>query len=83
MEPLDTDFDYERLARAPRRRRSVKRDTRFNVMLIFPLLVLLWLLYLAGAALFQSQRARSESARVRHLGRAVFNSADSSGDLCR
>ncbi len=53
MEPLDTDIDYERLARAPRSRRSVKRDTRFNVLLIFPLLGVLWLLYLAGAALFQ------------------------------
>ena len=53
MEPLDTDVDYEKLARAPRRRRAVKRDTRFNVMLVFPLLGVLWLLYLAGAALFQ------------------------------
>ena len=53
MEPLDTDFDYERLARAPRRRRAVKRDTRFNVMLVFPTLGVLWLLYLFGAALFQ------------------------------
>ena len=53
MEPLDTDVDYEKLARAPRRRRAVNRDTRFNVMLVFPLLGLLWLLYLAGAALFQ------------------------------
>jgi hypothetical protein len=53
MEPLDTDVDYEKLARAPRRRSAVKRDTRFNVLLILPALGLLWLLYLAGAALFQ------------------------------
>jgi hypothetical protein len=53
MEPLDTDVDYEKLARAPRHRRTVKRDTRFNVMLVFPLLGLLWLLFLAGSALFQ------------------------------
>ena len=53
MEPLDTDVDYEKLARAPRQRRAVKRDTRFNVLLVFPALGLLWLLYLVGAALFQ------------------------------
>jgi len=51
MEPLDTDVDYEKLAHTPRR--AVKRDTRFNVMLVFPLLGLLWLLFLAGSALFQ------------------------------
>ena len=53
MEPLDTDFDYEKIARAPRGRRAVKRDTRFNVLLVLPALGLLWLLYLIGAALFQ------------------------------
>ncbi len=53
MEPLETDVDYEKLAQAPRGRRAIKRDTRFNILLIFPALGLLWLLYLAGAALFQ------------------------------
>jgi hypothetical protein len=53
MEPLDTDIDYEKIARAPRRRGGIGRDTRFNVLLIFPLLGVVWLLYLAAAALFQ------------------------------
>jgi sterol desaturase/sphingolipid hydroxylase (fatty acid hydroxylase superfamily) len=53
MEPLETGVDYEKLAQASRGRRALKRDTRFNILLIFPALGLLWLLYLAGAALFQ------------------------------
>lgn len=51
MEPLDTDFDY--VVRETRERRPVARDTRFNLLLIFPALGALWLLYLFGAAVFQ------------------------------
>ncbi len=51
MEPLDTDFEY--VVREPRRSRSISRDTRFNVLLFMPVLGVLWLLYLIGAAVFQ------------------------------
>lgn len=51
MEPLDTDFDY--VVRESRERRPVSRNTRFNLLFIFPALGVLWLLYLLGAAVFQ------------------------------
>ncbi|MBV9689860.1 MAG: hypothetical protein JO202_09130 [Ktedonobacteraceae bacterium] len=50
MEQLDSDFDYVVRERKPR---AVKREVRFNLLLIFPALGLLWLLYLVGAAVFQ------------------------------
>jgi len=50
MEQLDSDFDY---VVRERKRRVVKRETRFNLLLVFPALGLLWLLYLIGAAVFQ------------------------------
>jgi uncharacterized membrane protein YqjE len=50
MEQLDPDFDYVVRERKPR---AVKREVRFNLLLIFPALGLLWLLYLVGAAVFQ------------------------------
>jgi hypothetical protein len=50
MEQLEPDFDYVVRERKPR---AVKRDVRFNLLLIFPALGLLWLLYLVGAAIFQ------------------------------
>ena len=48
MEPLNSDLDY-----VVRERRSSNRSARFNWLLIFPALGVLWLLYLLGAALFQ------------------------------
>lgn len=58
MEPLDSDFDY--VVRQPRRKSRMSHlmhpenpATRFNVLLVFPALGILWLLYLAGAAIFQ------------------------------
>ncbi len=51
MEPLDTDFDY--VVREPRQSRFTTRNARFNWLLVLPALGILWLLYLAGAALFQ------------------------------
>lgn len=50
MEQLDTDFEY---VGRERKHRIVKRETRFNWLLIFPILGLLWLVYLIGAAVFQ------------------------------
>ena len=50
MEQLDSDFDY---VVRERKRRVVTRETRFNLLLIFPALGLFWLLYLIGAAVFQ------------------------------
>lgn len=51
MEPLDTDFDY--VVRTPRQRRALSRNARFNILMLFPALGVLWLLYLIGAAVFQ------------------------------
>jgi hypothetical protein len=55
MEPLDTDFDYvvPQQASVRRRPRAISARTRYNILLIFPALGLLWLLYLIGAAIFQ------------------------------
>ncbi len=51
MEPLDSDLDY--IVREPRPSRFASRNARFNWLLVFPSLGILWLLYLLGAALFQ------------------------------
>lgn len=51
MEPLDTDFEY--VVREPRQARNLSRHGRFNILLLFPALGVLWLLYLALSALFQ------------------------------
>ena len=51
MEPLNSDLEY--VVREPRRSRLASRSARFNWLLIFPALGVLWLLYLLGAALFQ------------------------------
>ena len=51
MEPLDSDFEY--VVRQPRKRRTLSTATRYNFLLIFPTLGILWLLYLVGAAVFQ------------------------------
>jgi hypothetical protein len=51
MEPLDSDFEY--VVRQPRKARTVSIATRYNLLLIFPSLGILWLLYLIGAAVFQ------------------------------
>ena len=48
MEPLDTDLEYVRSGRRPARPGS-----RFNVMLILPILGLLLVLVFIGAAVFQ------------------------------
>ena len=48
MEPLDTDLEYVRSGPRPARPGS-----RFNVMLIIPILGLLLVLTLIGAAVFQ------------------------------
>ncbi|GAC1379157.1 MAG: hypothetical protein NVS4B7_08400 [Ktedonobacteraceae bacterium] len=48
MEPLDTDMDY--MAGAPR---SANPASRFNVLLILPILGILLLLVFATAAIFQ------------------------------
>ena len=48
MEPLDTDLEYVRSGSRPARPGS-----RFNVMLIIPILGLLLVLILIGAAVFQ------------------------------
>lgn len=55
MEPLDTDFDYVVPQRASvrRRPRAISATTRYNILLVFPALGLLWFLYLIGAAIFQ------------------------------
>lgn len=55
MEPLDTDFDYvvQQRSAVRRRPRSLSSRTRHNILLIFPALGVLWLLYLIGAAVFQ------------------------------
>jgi len=51
MEPLDSDLDY--VVRERRPSRFATRNARFNWLLVFPSLGILWLLYLLGAALFQ------------------------------
>ena len=48
MEPLDTDLEYVRSGQRPARPGS-----RFNVMLILPILGLLLVLVFIGAAVFQ------------------------------
>ncbi len=48
MEPLDTDLEYVRSGQRPARTGS-----RFNVMLIIPILGLLLVLVFIGAAVFQ------------------------------
>ncbi len=48
MEPLDTDLEYVRSGQRPARPGS-----RYNVMLIIPLLGLLLVLVFIGAAVFQ------------------------------
>ena len=48
MEPLDTDLEYVRSGQRPARPGS-----RYNVMLIIPILGLLLVLVLIGAAVFQ------------------------------
>ncbi len=48
MEPLDTDLEYVRSGQRP-----AKPGSRFNVMLIIPILGLLLVLVLIGAAVFQ------------------------------
>ena len=53
MEPLDTDFEVVARESASRRRRSLSANARYNILLIFPVLGVLWLLYLIGAAAFQ------------------------------
>ena len=50
MEPVDSDLDYVRERHTSR---FATRNARFNWMLLLPLLGVLWLLYLLGAALFQ------------------------------
>ncbi len=50
MEPIDSE-DYVVRERQPSR--FATRNARFNWLLIVPGLGLLWVLYLAGAALFQ------------------------------
>ncbi len=51
MEPLDSDLDYVVRERQPSR--FATRNARFNWLLIVPIFGILWILYLAGAALFQ------------------------------
>lgn len=51
MEPLDSELDY--VVRERRPSRFATRNARFNWLLIVPVLGLVWILYLAGAALFQ------------------------------
>lgn len=54
MEPLDTDFEIVARESASRHaRRSLSANARYNILLIFPALGVLWLLYLVGAAAFQ------------------------------
>jgi hypothetical protein len=48
MEPLDTDLDY-----AARSSHELDPRKRFNWLYILPVLGLLWLVFLATAALFQ------------------------------
>ena len=48
MEPLDTDLEYVRSGQRP-----AKPGSRFNVMLFIPILGLLLVLVLIGAAVFQ------------------------------
>ena len=48
MEPLDTDLDY-----VQRGQRPAQPGSRFNVMLIIPILGLLLVLAFIGAAVFQ------------------------------
>ena len=53
MEPLDTDFEVVARESASRRRRAFSANARYNILLIFPALGVVWLLYLIGAAVFQ------------------------------
>ncbi len=53
MEPLDSELDY--VVRERRPSRFATRNARFNWLLVIPGLGLLWIVYLAGAALFQWQ----------------------------
>ncbi|HYX51205.1 MAG TPA: hypothetical protein VE843_15770 [Ktedonobacteraceae bacterium] len=48
MEPLDTDLEYVRSEQ-----RSARPGSRFNVMLIIPILGFLLVLVFIGAAVFQ------------------------------
>jgi hypothetical protein len=48
MEPLDTDLEYARSVSRPARQGS-----RYNIMLIIPILGFLLVLILIGAAVFQ------------------------------
>jgi len=48
MEPLDTDLEY-----VQRGQRPAKPGSRFNVMLIIPILGFLLILVFIGAAVFQ------------------------------
>jgi hypothetical protein len=48
MEPLDTDLEYVRSGQSP-----AKPGSRYNVMLIIPILGFLLVLVLIGAAVFQ------------------------------
>ena len=48
MEPLDTDLEYVRSGQRP-----AKPGSRYNVMLIIPILGFLLVLVLIGAAVFQ------------------------------
>jgi len=53
MEPLDSELDYVVRERQPSR--LATRNARFNWLMAVPALGLVWVLYLAGAALFQWQ----------------------------
>jgi hypothetical protein len=54
MEPLDTDFEIVARESVSRRRRSsLSANARYNILLVFPALGVLWLLFLVGAAAFQ------------------------------
>jgi fumarate reductase subunit D len=48
MEPLDTDLEYVR-----NQQRPARPGSRYNIMLILPILGLLLVLTLIGAAVFQ------------------------------
>ena len=48
MEPLDTDLEY-----VQSRQRPARPGSRFNLMLIFPILGFLLVLVFIGAAVFQ------------------------------
>lgn len=50
MEPLDSDYDY-----VVREQRESNPLARFNWLYVFPILGIIWLLFLAGSAIFQWQ----------------------------